>query len=81
MRSGGGQGDVSNLADVDRLFAARDATGSPSSSPTRASSRKISARWSSPRPIFDRLVGASTKGASFTLQRAAQHVGHNGTKP
>ncbi len=72
--------DVSKVADIDRLFSiALDAFGSLDIAVANAGLELVG------QPVldfteedFDRLFAVNTKGAFFTLQRAARHVADNG---
>jgi 3-oxoacyl-[acyl-carrier protein] reductase len=85
IRSGGGsavaiQGDVSKVADIDRLFAATaELLGGIDIVVANASVELVDQRvLEFTEADFDRLFGVNTKGAFFTLQRAARHVRDNG---
>ena len=85
IRSGGGsavaiQGDVSKVADIDRLFAATaEQLGGIDIVVVNAGVEQVDQRvLEFTEADFDRLFGVNTKGAFFTLQRAAKHIRDNG---
>jgi 3-oxoacyl-[acyl-carrier protein] reductase len=74
------QADVSKLADIDRLFtAALERFGGLDIVVANAGVELVGQPVSDfTEEDFDRLFGINTKGAFFTLQRAAKHVADNG---
>jgi len=85
IRSGGGsavaiQGDVSKVADIDRLFAVTaEQLGGVDIVVANAGVELVDQRvLEFTEADFDRLFGVNTQGAFFTLQRAAKHVRDNG---
>jgi 3-oxoacyl-[acyl-carrier protein] reductase len=85
IRSGGGsavaiQGDVSKVADIDRLFAATaEQLGGIDIVVVNAGVEQVDQRvLEFTEADFDRLFRVNTKGAFFALQRAAKHVRDNG---
>ncbi|HEY0467972.1 MAG TPA: SDR family oxidoreductase [Polyangiaceae bacterium] len=74
------QGDVSNVADIDRLFAATvDRFGGVDVVVANAGLEQVSQRvLEITEADFDRLFSVNTRGTFFTLQRAANYVNDNG---
>ena len=74
------QADVSKVADIDRLFVASlDKFGSLDIVVANAGVELVGQSVSDfTEADFDRLFGINTKGAFFTLQKAAKHVADNG---
>lgn len=74
------QGDVSKVADIDRLFADTvERFGGIDIVVANAGIELVDQLvLEFTEADFDRLFGVNTKGAFFTLQRAAKHVRDNG---
>ena len=74
------QADISKVADIDRLFAAAlDKFGRLDIVVANAGVELVGqAALDFTEADFDRLFGINTKGAFFTLQRAAKHVADDG---